>query len=384
MKEGLSSIDIGILAREFDQELKSGRIERIYQISERELKIRVYVRNKGSLDLIITPRYVCITKYERKAPRVASSFAMQLRKYLNGAFIKSVSQHKFDRIIEFELEKKDTRFFLVAELFSRGNVILCDSNRRIIGLLEWQKWSDRKLGVSNEYKYPPEVLNPLEIEFDKFKRILKNSERSIVATLARDLGLGGIFAEEICINSGVDKSIPSIDISEEDASKIFNSIMEMAKKIRGGEIEPMLVFDKDKNPVDVIPFDMKIYEKFYKKGFETLNDAVDEYFSAMEISKSRKKGEELYENEIKRLKRILAIQEDTLKELNEKYRKYKNSGDLIYQNIDAIDAILNKIGRRYKGDNLNDLRREFIGKRIGNIDIKEINRDGTIIINIGE
>ncbi|HEX55027.1 MAG TPA: fibronectin-binding domain-containing protein, partial [Candidatus Altiarchaeales archaeon] len=202
MKEGLSSIDIGILAREFDQELKSGRIERIYQISERELKIRVYVRNKGSLDLIITPRYVCITKYERKAPRVASSFAMQLRKYLNGAFIKSVSQHKFDRIIEFELEKKDTRFFLVAELFSRGNVILCDSNRRIIGLLEWQKWSDRKLGVSNEYKYPPEVLNPLEIEFDKFKRILKNSERSIVATLARDLGLGGIFAEEICINSG--------------------------------------------------------------------------------------------------------------------------------------------------------------------------------------
>jgi len=142
MKKQLTSFDLYVLAGELNDMLENARVNKTYQIAERGLKIKLHTSG-GSRDLIITPDYVCVSKYSRSVPMQPTSFAMQLRKHLEGGFIRKISMHEFDRIIEFEIEKA-SRWTLISELFGKGNVILCDSQRRIAGLLESRKWKDRE------------------------------------------------------------------------------------------------------------------------------------------------------------------------------------------------------------------------------------------------
>ena len=206
MKTQLTSVDIHILARELNNTLNSSRIDKAYQLGKKELKLKVHVSGLGSLELIIAPGYVCTTQFPREVPRDPSSFAMQLRKNLKGAFIREVRQHNFDRIVEFLIEKRDEKFTLICEFFSRGNVILCDGCGKIIGLIEWQRWKDRKLGVGQVYDYPPGTKNPLEIDSSLFREILCSSKKKLVVMLATGLGLPGIYAEEVCLISGIDNA----------------------------------------------------------------------------------------------------------------------------------------------------------------------------------
>ena len=74
---------------------------------------------------------------------------------------------------------------------------------RILGLLEWQKWRHRVLGVGKVYEYPPAGVNVFEIDESGFRSLFSGCESSVVSVLASVLGLGGFIAEEICLMAGV-------------------------------------------------------------------------------------------------------------------------------------------------------------------------------------
>ena len=79
---------------------------------------------------------------------------MQLRKYLNNAILRGLEQKQAERIVVFELEKEE-RYYLIIELFSKGNVILAGQDYRIIGVLEQQAWKGRTVKVNEKYIFPP-------------------------------------------------------------------------------------------------------------------------------------------------------------------------------------------------------------------------------------
>jgi len=384
MKEELSSLDLRILAGEFERELKNARIDKIYQIDERKLKIKLYIRGKGSRDLIIAPNYICLTNYRIPAPEMPSSFAMQLRKNISGAFIRHVEQHKFDRILEFRLEKKDKRMTLVVELFSRGNVILCDSDRKIIGLLEWQKWRDRKLGVGHRYEYPPPVVDTPNLKFEEFKDIMENSEKTVVSVLARDLSLGGTYAEEICIRSEIEKDRTSHKLFDEEILKLYESLQTLINQIVDNK-KPQIILGRDKGQIDLVLQEINMYGRYNKKEFNTLNDAADEYFNRAGILETKKTEFSNFGKKLKKLREILKTQEKRVDELEDEYRRYRRIGDLIYQNMNTIDSILSEIRKEHKkGADWGEIEKKFAGREIGAVRIEEIKRDGSIIINVNE
>ena len=98
MKKQLTSFDLYVLSEELNGALKNARINKIYQIAERELRIKLHSA-EGSKDLIIAPNYLCISKYSRPVPREPTAFAMQLRKHLEGGFIRKISLHEFDCVL---------------------------------------------------------------------------------------------------------------------------------------------------------------------------------------------------------------------------------------------------------------------------------------------
>lgn len=379
-KTQLTSADIHILTKELNRELDSARIEKIYQIGKRILKIGVHIANKGSKDLIIAPNFVCVTRYAYKAPEAPSSFAMQLRKHLSSAFLRKISQHNFDRILEFEIEAKDLRFLLIAEFFSNGNVILCDCNRRIIGLLEWQKWKDRKLGVNQGYEYPPEVENPLLVDYTRFKKIL-NSDRKLIASLT-DTGISGFYAEELCLLSGFEKERKSSGLNGSEIEILFSHFKKIMERIMNERPEPAVVLNENDDPVDVIPFDFEIYKNLKKMRFESFNDSVDEYFSSAEFRKFGEITEKKFSAKLEKLQKIEMQQRETIKRLGEKSEEFRRIGDLIYQNFPTIEEITGLIRKeRESGKNWDEIKKDILSLKVTGIKIKDINeKEGLIIL----
>jgi len=321
VKTELSSVDVRVLAAELRERLLGLRVEKAYQVGEHQVVLRLHGR--GSADLVASSNYLCVSRYRRPVPQAPSSFAMQLRKRLGGAFLRDFIQHGFDRIVELRFDE----YVLVIELFSKGNVILCDKEMKIIGLLDWQRWKDRTLGVGRPYEYPPQQVNPFDVDEAAFMRIMGESERPIAATLATKLSLGGYFAERICADAGFD---PKALWSDVDGSVLWGAFEDF--RMRVDLPAEARLFDDN-----VLPFG---------EGGDpqpSFNDAVDEYFSSRESVKLEAQARSGAEDALKKLEDILARQREAVVRSNEGAVIEQAKGDLLYQRMGDVQAVVSHI-----------------------------------------
>ncbi len=384
MKTQLTSVDLRFLTREFAESISGARIDKAYQLGEKELKVRFHAVNRGSMDLVLAPGYAALTRFERKAPEQPSHFAMQLRKNLKGAYVTAVRQRGFDRIVEIDIQGVDKRYMLVAEFFSSGNVIYCDSEKKILGLLEWQRWKDRKLGVRQTYEYPPESANPMDIGADYLKKILAVSDKKTVSVLARDAGLGGVYAEEVCLLSGIDKDKPAKSLTSKEIDSVVKSFKEIVEKINNGQTHASIVYLEGK-PVDVIPFDLAIYEKHEKKPFPCFNDAVDEFFSGQEHDSAKKGKEDLYAKELGKIKEIESKQSELIARFEKESVECRKEGDSVYQNLHAIETLLATVREEKKsGLSWDEVGKKLKGKELMGVTIVSVDNNGHVTVKTTE
>ncbi|MDI6917869.1 MAG: ribosome rescue protein RqcH, partial [Thermoplasmatales archaeon] len=333
MKDSLSSLDIAVLVNEF-QTLIGGYIEKIYQTSKDELLIRINLKKKKIELLMHAGKYLCITKKSMAPPKTPTVFAITLRKYLTNARVTGVRQHGFDRIVEFDIGK----YRLVAELFSRGNIILLEDSK-IIAPLSYQRWAHRIIKSKAGYVYPPSVCNPLLLSFEEFKDILGKTKKDIVRTLALDMNLGGLYSEEICLNTGVDKNAKKLD--EKDMKKIHDALLNLMSMER----KPLVVV-RDGRMVDVVPVKLSIYRDCEMKECPSFNDAVDRFFSERkEITAEEKKSSE-YSEMMEKYERQRRQQENALKKFEREITESKRKADLIYENYTLVDKILQVVKKQ--------------------------------------
>jgi predicted ribosome quality control (RQC) complex YloA/Tae2 family protein len=382
MKKQLNSADIYFLAKELNAMLSSSRIDKAYQLGEKELKLKIYAQGTGSLDLILAPDYICVSRFPRKAPETPSSFAMQLRKHLGGAYIREIRQHGFDRIIEIVLEREGKKYTLLSELFSRGNIMLCNEEGKILGLMEWQKWKDRKLGVSQNYEYPPAAMDPFILDFPALRGIVSSSGKKVVSVLATDAGIGGTYAEEVCMLCGVDKDRPAKELSNSEVDALFDSFSAARERIRCGPAQPNIVYAEGKH-LDVAPLDLTIYRAYEKKAFPTFNEAVDEYFSKEEFTSEQDDREKKYQKELAKLEDIESKQKGIIERFEKDGVDLKADGDIIYQKYAAIEQIISTVkDARSKGYSWEDISGKLSGKVIGGLEIEKVSNEGFAFISV--
>ncbi|MFC2136145.1 NFACT family protein, partial [Bacteroidota bacterium] len=204
MKEEISSLELHYLVKEF-QDIINGRVDKIYQ-DGRSFLITMHVRGKGRRLLKIDSNIIYLTEHKEEFAETPPGYCAFLRKYLSGGFIREIKQIDFERILEITFESKERKYFMIIELFSNGNVILCDEEYKVLSALESHKWKDRTVRGGIKYEHPPEQNNSFELYEKEFSEIIKNSKRdALVKTLAKEISLGGLYAEELCLLSKVDK-----------------------------------------------------------------------------------------------------------------------------------------------------------------------------------
>src|SRR3972149_8739545 len=129
---------------------------------------------------------------------------MMLRKHLTGCRITDISQYDFDRIIEVHIQRGENKTTLIIELFARGNIVLLDSENRIILPLKSISYRDRKIRGGEPYELPQAQRSPITATQMQLKEMFANSDTDIVRTEAAKMNIGGQYAEELCIRAGIE------------------------------------------------------------------------------------------------------------------------------------------------------------------------------------
>ena len=362
----ISSLDVGLLASEIAK-ICPCKLYQVYQPEKKQLVLQFHVRNKGRAVLRVrVPNAIYLADSKETG---ISGFCSSLRKKLNNSFLKKVSQLGFERILQFDFSSKNGNLSLILEFFSKGNIILLDE-AKIIAVEEWQHWSSRVLKPGQEYKNPPESLDPFSLDEKKLLELSKTTKKKdLVRFLAIELSLGGLYSEEVCLTSGLDKQSKPSSLEESDAKKLLKALTKLLK----AESSPSVILEDDQ-VVDVVPIKLGCYKDKQSKPFETFSQALEHYYS---VSVAARPSENDKENS--KFQSIISQQKEAIEIAKADIEKNSLTGRLIYENYqelkDLID-LLNKERKEKGWDSLDNLKKS--NEKLKSVDGKS----GKIVVDI--
>jgi predicted ribosome quality control (RQC) complex YloA/Tae2 family protein len=362
----LSSLDVSVLAAELDEALRGSRISNIYQLNEKTLLLKL--RKPGGLRenlLIEAGRELHLTVYVFEKPIKPPDFCMALRKYLRNGKISRIQQVDFERIVEFTVDSRSGEYRLVIELFGEGNVILVDPENKILHALTYRRMKDRDVVRGEVFKYPPpRGKDPREVIREDLEELRKADRTEVVRSLARLLGIGGKYAEEILARAGVEKSKPSSSLRDEEIDLIHESLLGLLSEASMGKESPSVFIDEKGGWVDVAPIEMKKYSDLKRMEFESFNRALDEFYAKLYARKKTSEVKEAFKAQIERLERILKDQEETLRRSREQAEKYRRIGEAIYLHFNELQYLLQRImNEKRSGRSWDEIREMLIAEK---------------------
>jgi predicted ribosome quality control (RQC) complex YloA/Tae2 family protein len=350
MREEITSLDLHYLLQEL-QVLIGGKVDKIYEKADnkKEFMIRFHVSQIGKKQLkILVPNYLYLTEYKEEFPQTPPGYCAFLRKYLTNSRLLEIKQVNFERILELTFQTKNEKLIMIIELFSKGNVILCREDYKIMSPLENQNWKDRTIRGGIKYEYPPAQINTKEI-----KEIKTNKE--IVKYLATDLGFGGLYAEYLCKISKIDKN----------SKKITELLLKNIKGILNKKIKANLSGE------EILPIEIEKTSNYYK----TFNEALDENLTINKIKQDKSDIEKEKKEQLSKKEKIIKDQEQRIKGLEKSAEENQKKGEAMYENYQELNKILIEIRELRK-----KLSWKEIKKKYPKININE--KEGTISVKI--
>ncbi|PSQ55206.1 hypothetical protein BRD22_09945 [Halobacteriales archaeon SW_8_68_21] len=369
-KRELSSIDLAALVTELNR-YEGAKVDKAYLYDDDLLRLKLRDFDRGRVELMIEVgevkrAHTADPDRVADAPGRPPNFAKMLRNRMSGADFAGVSQYEFDRILTFEFEREDQNTTLVAELFGQGNVAALDETGEVVGSLSTVRLKSRTVAPGSQYEYPASRLNPLDVSLGGFERHMRESDSDVVRTLATQLNLGGLYAEEVCTRAGVEKETPIEAATDDQLRALHDALSRIGERLRSGDIDPRVYEesidgngdaggngdgDADPRVVDVTPFPLVEHEDLPSVGFDSFNAAVDEYFYRLgnedveegdapaDASASRPD----FEAEIAKQERIIEQQRGAIEGFEEQAQAERERAELLYANYDLVDEVISTV-----------------------------------------
>lgn len=236
--------------------------------------------------------------------------------------------------------------------------------------LEHHEFRERVVKPKLKYVHPMMNYNLFDLKDKDLAELFKNSERdSLVTSLATEFGLGGLYSEEVCLLSNIDKNKKPQNIDDEQIQSILNSI----KKIINHKIDAQIVFE-DNSVVDCIPFELKFYEKCNKQKFSMFSEALSYFYSQFKEIKETE-----FDKKLKSLKRIIDEQKQTIEEQKEEEKELREKGEIIYHRYNLVKEILDELNKATKQYGWKEIKEKLKGHNI----IKEVNeKERKIVVEV--
>jgi predicted ribosome quality control (RQC) complex YloA/Tae2 family protein len=382
-KRELTSVDLAALVRELAS-YQGAVVDKAYLYGDDLVRLKLRDFDRGRVELLVEVgevkrAHVAAPEHVPSAPGRPPDFAKMLRNRISGANFVGVEQFGFDRILSFHFEREDGNTTIVAELFGQGNVAVLDENRTVIDSLDTVRLKSRTVAPGATYEFPSSRLDPLALSYEAFVARMEESDTDVVRTLATLLNFGGLYAEEICTRAGVEKALDIADAGEEAYEPLFETIEDLKADLEAGEFDPRVYLEREEprssdgasgepgepragTRVDVTPFPLEEHADLDFEVFETFNGALDDYFTALDLTEDEDAGSERpdFEAQIAKQERIIEQQQGAIEDFEEQADAERRKAELLYANYGLVDEILSTVrAAREEGVPWDDIEKRF-------------------------
>lgn len=323
----LSNLGLLALAQNASERLAGARVKKIQELDPVGYKIRLVV-NKRDADLILLPDRFFLASETWPAKKQTTGFGAKLNKQLAGQTLARVQILGSDRIVRFSFETHA----LVAELFSRGNVLLLDANETIVALAHKEEWKGRTLARQEAYK-PPQTnaLSPDTLRSADLSARLSQSEKNLVPALVEIVNTAGAIAEHATLESGLEpaalaREIPSVQI--EQLARAFNRLYARDRACDWGIVvraRQTLLVPVRLNLTDFAPLSTDVH------AFLEQNARENQSLQAPAVSPEKTKSE-------RPLAHAIQKQQAALDGMREKARRARRMAQCILENKNDLAA----------------------------------------------
>jgi predicted ribosome quality control (RQC) complex YloA/Tae2 family protein len=322
-EQGMSGIDIRAMVSELNGKLPLW-IDKVYQFDTRTLAIRLNGENKAKYTLIIEAgRRAHLVRDLPEPPKNPPQFAMLLRKYISGGKVLAIRQHGLERVLIFDVGKGNLIYRLIIELFDEGNVILSVENYTIIKPLWHHRFKDREVipGVI----YALGISDPT-VSAESLATFLRTDDRDLVRSLAVGCMLGGMYAEYICKEAGLDKTLPA---ASAEPGKIFNALQDLFRRVENARTP--VIAARHCEPVD-------LWNGNGTTAYPTFSEALEAFYP---LTKAEKKS--AARPKIAKEDRIRLHQEAAIKKFDRSIAQAEEIVNAIYENYPFIARLITSL-----------------------------------------
>jgi predicted ribosome quality control (RQC) complex YloA/Tae2 family protein len=346
-KTEFTSFDVAAVVRELKETIRDARVNNVYQLDNKTLMLTLHKTGTPLLRLIgEAGERLHLTSYVLEKPTAPPPFAMALRKHLRGALMTSIEQYEFERIVILNLKSGQRSFRLILELFGDGNVILVGEDGPILQALTYKRMRDRNILRGEMFKFPPSGgKNPLTMSEEQFTKGIEGfGDVEVVRALARFVGLGGLYSEEVLLRVGVEKAKPCNALDQSEWRTILEKLKILLASVTSEPLDPCIVVDESGAFADVVPFKLKRYLDMSCQKHATFNEALDEFYTHALAVRKAVAGKDIgrLKAEADRLRRVVEEQEKMVADVTRKAESDRRIGDLIRARVGEIQVLLDK------------------------------------------
>lgn len=338
----LDGLTMSVLAKELNERLQTGQIQKLYQIDKTTLLFKIRALNEDQ-SLVITvgaTPAMYLSKPIQDLPKEPSSLCMFLRKHIEGSRIVKVEQINGDRIMciqtdKLEMDGSITSTFIYVELMGKySNCIFVQDGVILESLIHVSPLMNRERSISPKlhYELPPNAnrVSLMDFDYDEIKNLLTSFGDGTVQQSIRAIfnGFGKPLLDEVLLTSNLSGNKIISDLIPTQVDALAKALYEL--KIKLNESNGLLTLINDNNKKAHATFILQNYKVL--KEYSTISEALEESIhNTKSIHTADKELEKILTAAIKKEEVRHQKIKDELDDTN-KMDTYKLYGDILMIN----------------------------------------------------
>lgn len=338
----LDGLTMSVLAKELNERLQTGQIQKLYQIDKTTLLFKIRALNEDQ-SLVITvgaTPAMYLSKPLQDLPKEPSSLCMFLRKHIEGSRIVKVEQINGDRIMciqtdKLEMDGSITSTFIYVELMGKySNCIFVQDGVILESLIHVSPLMNRERSISPKlyYELPPNAnrVSLMDFDYNEIKNLLTSFGDGTVQQSIRTIfnGFGKPLLDKVLLTSDLSGNEIISDLIPTQVDALAKALYEL--KIKLNESNGLLTLINDNNNKAHATFILQNYKVL--KEYSTISEALEESIhNTKSIHTADKELEKILTAAIKKEEGRHQKIKDELDDTN-KMDTYKLYGDILMIN----------------------------------------------------
>ncbi|MGC9156752.1 MAG: NFACT family protein [Candidatus Micrarchaeia archaeon] len=327
----IAASELFVAVQELKRLIEGKRLNNFYDLSGNAFRLdfeenAVYVRLGKTINA---------TRFKEEAGQ-ASQFAIAIRKYVKGARLEAIKQRGMDRLVFLKFSRGIEKYWLIFEMFAKGNAVLVDSERKILQVFAKREFKDRSLTVSSKYVLPKGSSFNLakadaETLEEKIKESCAESNDKLIRTLSF-INIGPLYLDELIRQAGLDPNMPAKEALPSMHSLLsklieFKQVLESPKPV---------AYLSNNQVVDYSIMPLSKYSDLKPMPFNSMNELLDFVYAQerVEIKNEEKK------EKIEEIEKSIEKQKQLHKEYASKAVTYREIANKIFQNMQQLNEVI--------------------------------------------